>query len=112
MSEEIKKTDEELAKERLERYQKDPQSFIELKDVVMMSMRNTKSQIGISIFLGNAKRSELTMSLTEINHAVNKMMLRLDVESEMKNDIARNLVKPATVNILGAVDKYIKSGKN
>jgi hypothetical protein len=102
------KTPEQLAQERLERYQKEPNSFVEVSELVLASIRNPNSPLGISICIGKAKRSELDISTMEINHAVSKMMMRLDVEGEMKRAAAAELIKPAS----GAMLKFARGKRN
>jgi hypothetical protein len=77
--------------ERLERYQKNPDSFFELSEIVCMAIRNDKSQLGISIFFGNAKRSEMNNAIEEINHVHRKMKIQMDVEAEMKHTAITNM---------------------
>jgi hypothetical protein len=90
-----KKTEETLAQERLERYQKDPLSFVELQDVIHMTVRNPKSPIGISVFRGNAKRSEVDLSWSELNFVIHKSMAEMDIASAMKHQANKNLIHKA-----------------
>lgn len=84
-SESKQKTREELAAERLERYQKNPDSFIETKDIIVCSVKNPKSGYGMAVFIGNVPRSDLAKAKTEIDHIITKNLMRMDMEAEMRN---------------------------
>jgi hypothetical protein len=92
------KTPEQTAQERLERYQKDPLSFVEMSDVILAAVRNPKSQIGISVAIGQCKRSELDVSWAEMQHIITKFMIRMDVEADMKRQAAEQIIKPGGDN--------------
>lgn len=100
MSEEQKpqeKTQEQLSQERLERYQKAPESFVELSSIVCMIIRNPKSGLGISGFVNPAtSRTQLDIAQAELNHLINKIRMQMDVASEMKKQ--SNIVKPGAMH--------------
>ncbi len=79
------KTGEQLEKERLERYQKNPGNFVEMSDIVLCAIRNENSGLGLSVYVGNCKRSEIGLALTELTHTTYKRLIRMDVESEIKH---------------------------
>ena len=87
------KTEEQLMAERLERYQKDPKSFIEISEIILCCIRNPKSQLGVSVFVGRCKRSELDIANVELNHITNKQRMQMDIAGEMKQQIANGLIK-------------------
>ena len=87
------KTEEQLKQERLERYQKDPNTFIELSELIMACVRNPKSHLGMSVFVGHCKRSELDIAQVELNHISNKQRIQMDIASEMKHQIANGMIK-------------------
>ena len=78
-------TPEELKKARLDRYMKEPETFVELEDVVCMVVKNKTSSLGISVFIGNVQRSLLNQGQMELSHVANKIRLKMDIESEMKH---------------------------
>lgn len=88
------KTDEQLKEERLVRYNSNPDSFIEISELVCAAMRNPKSQIGVSIMVGNVKRSELNQAQAELNHRIDLCRRSMDIESDMKQQAAKNLLTP------------------
>lgn len=88
------KPQEELDKERAERFAKEPYSFIEISELVCAAMRSSKSQIGVSIMIGNVKRSELNQAQAELNHRIDLCRRSMDIESEMKLQAAKNLLTP------------------
>jgi hypothetical protein len=96
----VEKKPEQEAAERLERYQKNPDTFIEIDEIVFASVRNPKSRLGISIFIGNARRMEIDVSWAEMNHAINKSLLNMDIEGAMKQQSAATLVKPMSHGVL------------
>jgi len=98
-----KKYDELQMAARLQRYQKDPRTFIELSDIVLMAVRNPQSQLGISVFVGNCKRSEMDIAEAEVNHLLHKQRLQLDIAQEMKQQAMKNLVMPHKGGILNFV---------
>ena len=77
------KTEEQLASERFSRYQKDPITFIELSDLICGVVRNPKSQLGVSVFIGIAKRSEIDIAEIELVHRISLTRRQMDIEAEM-----------------------------
>jgi hypothetical protein len=98
------KTEEQLMAERLERYKKDPHSFIEFKEIILCALRNPKSGLGISVFLGNCNRTELDVAQIELTHICNKMRLNMDIQSEMKRQAMNNLIVPGQPKKHGILD--------
>jgi hypothetical protein len=87
------KTPEQLAQERLERYQKNPDSFVEISELVVATIKTPK---GMSIYISNhCLKSDIALSMMELNHGISKMLLRREVESDMKRQAAQGLIKPA-----------------
>lgn len=81
----VEKTSEQLKQEKIERFNKDPETFIELDEVVFVAIRNSKSALGMSIWIGNCKRSEMDIAEMELIHATAKMRLQMDMQSAMKS---------------------------
>lgn len=92
------KTPEQFKEDRLKRYQEHPETFVELSEIVVMSIRNPKSQLGISLFMGNASRKEIDLSWSELNHFISKSLMNMDIESAMKKEAEKNLIhKPGGI---------------
>ncbi len=98
--EEPVKTEEQLSQERKDRFAKDPESFVELSELICAVMRNSKSQLGISLFLGNAKRSELNNAQAELNNTINHARQNMDMETAMIN---QSKIVPAKHGMLDGV---------
>lgn len=92
---ETEKTSEQLKEERLARYIEHPESFVELSQVIMMAIRNPRSQLGISTFVGHCKRSEMNMAEVELVHICLQQRLQMDIQSEMVQQAQKNLITPA-----------------
>lgn len=82
---EPEKTQEVLDKERAERFAKEPHSFIEVNELICAAIRNPKSQLGISILVGNCKRSELNQAQVELNHRMEIARRQMDIEAEVNH---------------------------
>ena len=102
--EEVVKTPEQLAQERLERYQKNSANFVELQEVVCMVIKNPKSQLGVSVMVGNTQRSLLDIGITELTHIVNKVRLDMDIRQEMM----KSKVVPATHGMIDGVREMFR----
>jgi len=88
------KTPEELKAERLKRYQDDPDKFIELDEIVMMTIFNAKSPTGMAMFVNpNAKRSVLNNSQAELTREIDKRILQMQIAGEMMN-AGSKILKP------------------
>lgn len=74
------KTQEQLDKERSERFIKEPFSFIEINELVCAVVRNPKSQLGISVIVGYCKRSELNQAQSELHRKIERVVLDMDKE--------------------------------
>lgn len=78
------KAEKELAShERLKRFTEHPESFVELSEVIIMAVKNPQSQLGLSVFVGNCRRQELDIGVAELQHIVHKVMINMDIQSEM-----------------------------
>ena len=88
------KTEEQLDKERTERFTKDPYSFIEINELICGVIRNPKSQLGISILLNTCKRSELNNAQVELVHRMELARRSMDIEAQMRQEAAKKLVVP------------------
>jgi hypothetical protein len=86
-----------LDKRRIERFTSNPDTFIEISELICAVMRNPKSQLGISVFIGNAKRSEINNSQIELNHRLDLARRQMDIEAEMRKQADKNLIhKPGS----------------
>jgi len=90
---ETPKTPEQLAQERLERYQKEPLMFIELTETVCCVAKNEQSPLKLATFINpDAKRSALGIALTELTYRIHCMLNQLDNQ--------KNKIIPAKHGIL------------
>ena len=78
---EIVKTPEQLAQERLERYQKDPDSFTENFDLVVATKR---SPLGLLTLINQASRVELELSWARLNHGIHNAITSIEMAEYMK----------------------------
>jgi hypothetical protein len=75
--------DELLNKQRIKRFNEAPETFIEISELICAAIRNPKSPLGISIWIGNAKRSEIDIAEIELVHRVSLARRQMDITSEM-----------------------------
>jgi len=87
MTEETKKeetkTPEQLKAERAERFNKNPDSFIEISDIVVAAVKHDKSTLDIAVIVGHYKRSLYNQAQCEIVHALEKARMSIDMQQEM-----------------------------
>ena len=109
MSEDIKKeetkTPEQLKAERIERFNKNPESFIEISEIVVAAVKHEKSTLDIAVIVGNCRRSLFNQAQCEITHALNKARMSMDMQQEtMKQGI---IIKPSSIvnRVKGAFGK-------
>ncbi len=79
----LPKSTEQLAKERAERFASNPETFIEIDEVVCCVVRSNKSDMGISVFIGNAKRSELDLAWAELNHRIQMVLRAMEAQPKI-----------------------------
>lgn len=101
----VEKTEAQLKEERLARYNTDPDSFIEISELICAAIRNPKSQLGISVLVGNCKRSELNNAQVELEHRMSLVRRSMDIESEMKKEAVKNLIVPGAHNMINGARK-------
>ena len=92
------KTVEQIKEERLKRYQDDPNSFVELKDLACAALLDPRSQLGISVMVGHISRAHLDIAQVELNHLINRMRIQMDVTSEMKRQEAQKIMQPGAMH--------------
>lgn len=76
------KTEAQLSEERLERYKKEPDSFIEVKPEIIVCVIRTPK--GPMIYIGGNK-PELQVAFTELHMRIPGAIQKLDIESAIKN---------------------------
>jgi len=86
------KTPEQLKAERAERFNKNPDSFIEISEIVVAAIRHDKSTLGIGVIVGNHKRSLFNQAQCEIVHTLEKARMSMDMQQEMMKQGA--IIKP------------------
>jgi hypothetical protein len=75
--------DELLNKQRIKRFNEAPETFIEISELICAAIRNPKSPLGISIWIGNAKRSEIDVGWSELSHRISLCLRQMDMASEI-----------------------------
>ncbi len=78
------KTEQQLKAEKIKAFTENPDNFLAISEIICCVVRNSKSQLGISAFVGKCKRSEINMAESELNHLISKTRLRMDMDSAMK----------------------------
>jgi len=91
------RTPEELAELRLERYKAEPQSFVEISELVFAAIKSPISALNISVMVGNVNRIQLDIAQVETNHTIDKIRMRMDIDAEMKRQEASKIV-PGTMH--------------
>jgi len=91
------KTPEQLKEERLKRYQAHPESFVEVKDLICAAVINLKAGLGLSVMVGNVPRTLIDIAQIELTHRLNRIRMQMDVQSEMKHQIGKNIVQPGAM---------------
>jgi len=70
---------------RAERFKKDPDSFVEVRDMVCCIIHSDRSSLGIACLIPQGvSRSKLNNGIAELGHMVEKMRLQMDIEAEMR----------------------------
>jgi hypothetical protein len=87
------KTPEQLKADRIERFNKNPDSFIEISDIVVAAIRSEKSTLDIAVIVGNHRRSLFNQAQCEIIHALNKARMSMDMQQEMMRQ--EKIIKPS-----------------
>ena len=88
-----RRRDELIKQKRLERYQKDPETFLEISDIICAAVRNRRSNFGMALIMGNASREEVDKAWSELNHRFQISLTQMDIESDMKRQAANGLIK-------------------
>lgn len=89
-------TPEELKKERLERYIKAPETFIDIESVICMIIKNPSSDLGISAFVGNISRAQLGIAQIELTHLMTKIRAQMDIASQEKRE--QHIAQPGAMH--------------
>ena len=91
------KTEEQLKTEQAKRFADNPETFIEISELVCAVVRNPKSALGISVIIGNAKRSEMDIGQAELNRRIDSVCRQMDAQAEMER---KGKIVPAGGGIL------------
>lgn len=82
------KTPEQIKQDKIKAFNNNPDEFLAISEIICCVVRNPNSQLGISAFIGNCKRSELNMAEGEIHLQFHKTRMVMDMQSQSK------IVKP------------------
>lgn len=85
------KTEIQLVSERFERYQKDPDSFTENKDLVVAIRRSPK---GLMTLINNATRVELELSWARLNHGIHNTITSIEMQDYMRKEAEKKIAIP------------------
>ena len=81
MGDDGKKSEIQLAQERLERYQKDPYKFVEISDVIVCVIRSDDA--GPMLYIKGSK-PELQVAWAELNQKIMQTISKMEMEAGMK----------------------------
>lgn len=76
-----KKTEEQLAQERLERYKQEPYKFVEMSDIIACMIRDKEQ--GPMIFLRGKSKPELQVAWAELNQKIMTEISRMEMVAAM-----------------------------
>ena len=75
---EEEKTPEQIETERLDRYMKNPDSFVELRSLICAAIVDARSDLGVGILVAQAPRAILDIAQAELIHAINNTRNGMD----------------------------------
>lgn len=90
--EEIKAEEEKERKAREERFYKDPDSFMEMKDLILAAMDTPQ---GVMTFVGKGyKRYKIEIAQSRLNHIASQEFMRMEVMAFKKAQQGKRIVAP------------------
>lgn len=93
----VDKTKEQLVEERLKRYQDSPDSFIEVKDILVACLKESGV---IKVVGGKGNYSEYCMAYAELITSCGNTLNMMRTQAMMQQEAANNLVKPVSGGIM------------
>ena len=75
LKKETEKSAETLLKEKKEAFEKEPDRFVDMKDIIACMVRIPG---GVSHYIGPAKRSEYNMTKSELQYQIDKILREMD----------------------------------
>ena len=72
------KTSEQIETERLDRYIKNPDSFVELSELACAVLLTPGQGLGVAVMIGKIPRIVLNVDQVELNHALNGVRIAMD----------------------------------
>jgi len=82
MGDDGKKTEAQLAEERLERYKANPYKFVEMSDIIACIIRSDDA--GPMLYIKGSK-PELQVAWAELNQKIMQTISKMEMEAAMKN---------------------------
>lgn len=99
------KSEAQVEQERRERFQKEPYSFLELKDIVTCTIKGDKSTIGVMTYVApGVPRSLLNIAQVELDHVINKCRMQMDIAAQMKKAAGDKIIVPGQEKKHGITD--------
>jgi hypothetical protein len=71
------KTPEELNAEKIAEFNKDPDMFVDLRELIFATKRSEK---GIQVYINNATRQELMISRAEADYMLHQAVIQLELD--------------------------------
>ena len=83
------KTPEQLSEERSKRYINDPESFIELHELICGVIKTPGIGMGVSCMVAKTSRTNLDVAQMELMHRMNNVRMNMDLDSAVKSKIVK-----------------------
>ena len=85
------KTPEERLAEKKAAFEKEPDRFVDMADIVFCAVRDTSG--GISHYVGSARRTQYNLTKSECQYQIDKILREMDVLKEKKGGIINPFAK-------------------
>ena len=82
LKKEVEKTAEALLEEKKKAFEKEPERFIDLNDVVFAMIRIPG---GLANFMGSARRREYNITKSECQYQIDKVLAAIDIKMAKKS---------------------------
>ena len=101
-------------KERVKRFNNDPYSFVEVRDMVACVINSFESNMGIAVLIPpNVSRTKLNNAVEEIRRGADRMIMQMDIANQSNIIAANNLAlknQPREHGIINGARRMFKGG--
>lgn len=103
MTDDNHKDAEQIRIDKIDAFNKNPDDFLFIDEIICGVLHNPKSVLGITPFIGKCKRSQLNQAKVELNRTIEKAITKMEIDAAI--EAQSKILKPGGNKRMGRIFK-------